>query len=73
MVLMSPEGSADRVLEKVIEVIANQSSARSTDNEKKNCLKCFHHFGYLSEINKNTPIPEECFFCPRVVECITKK
>ena len=32
---------------------------------------CVHHFGYLRELPKNTPIPSECLGCPQVVECMT--
>jgi Ca2+/Na+ antiporter len=34
-------------------------------------LHCAHHFGYLIELPKNTPIPSECLGCPQVVECMT--
>ncbi len=66
---MSTEVPLDRVLEKVREAIANQPTAES-DKEEKNQIKCPHHFGYLSELPKSSSIPEECFFCPKVVECI---
>jgi hypothetical protein len=31
---------------------------------------CQHEFGYLAEALKHQPIPDECFGCPRVVECV---
>jgi len=35
---------------------------------------CLHHFGYLNELPRNTPIPGECFGCPKIVDClITRK
>lgn len=68
---MSNDVPLNRVLEKVKAAITNQSSVES-DKEKKNQIKCRHHFGYLSEISKSSSIPEECFFCPKVVECIAK-
>jgi len=35
---------------------------------------CYHHFGYLGGLPKNTPIPNECFGCSKIVDClITKK
>ncbi len=58
----------DRLLERVKEAISNQPPIES--DKEKNHIKCLHHFGYLSKLPKNTPIPEECFFCSRVVECI---
>jgi len=31
---------------------------------------CPHHFGYLREHPKNTPIPNECLTCTKIVECL---
>ena len=69
---MSTDVPSDRILERVVEAIANQPSAES-DKEEKNQVKCLHHFGYLYKLDKNSSIPEECFFCPKVVDCITKQ
>lgn len=33
--------------------------------------RCAHHFGYLTELPKNTAIPTECLGCARAVECMT--
>jgi len=33
---------------------------------------CQHHFGYLRTLPKNAPIPDECFGCLKVVECLVK-
>ena len=68
---MSTDAPVDRVLEKVMEAIANQPSEES-GKDGKNQIKCLHHFGYLSELPKSSSIPEECFFCPQVVKCIVK-
>jgi hypothetical protein len=65
---MTTELPLDRVLKKVKDAIANQPQA----DKGENSIKCPHHFGYLSELPKSTPIPEGCFFCPRVVECIAQ-
>jgi hypothetical protein len=32
--------------------------------------KCVHQFGYLKDMPKNTPIPDECFGCPNVMRCL---
>jgi len=32
--------------------------------------KCVHHFGYLRNFPKNTPVPDECFGCPKVLRCL---
>ena len=68
---MSSDAPVDRVLERVVEAIANQPSAES--DEAENHVKCLHKFGYLSELPKSASIPEECFFCPKVVDCIAKQ
>ncbi|MDH5782969.1 MAG: hypothetical protein OEZ35_04820 [Candidatus Bathyarchaeota archaeon] len=31
---------------------------------------CPHKFAYLNSLPKNTPIPDECFGCPQIVECL---
>ncbi len=31
--------------------------------------ECAHHFGYLRTLPRNTPIPDECFGCTRIMEC----
>ena len=32
---------------------------------------CSHHLGYLKQRPKNTPIPEECLTCTKMIECMT--
>jgi hypothetical protein len=68
---MTTDVPLDRVLEKVKEAIANQPQGES-EKEEQNRIKCHHHFGYLSELPKSTPIPEECVFCSKVVDCIAQ-
>lgn len=31
---------------------------------------CGHHLGYLKQRPKNTPIPEECLTCSKMIECM---
>lgn len=31
---------------------------------------CMHQFGYLRTFPKNSPIPDECFGCERIVDCL---
>jgi hypothetical protein len=33
---------------------------------------CQHKFGYLENKLKNKPIPDECFGCPKLLDCSTK-
>ena len=32
--------------------------------------ECVHQFGYLRDMPKNTPIPDECFGCLKVMRCL---
>jgi hypothetical protein len=68
---MSTNVPVDKVLEKVAEAIANQPTGES--DKEENQSKCLYHFSYLAELPKSSSIPEECFFCPKVVECIVKQ
>jgi len=34
---------------------------------------CPHHFGYLRTFPKNSPIPDECFDCEKIVDCLVYK
>jgi hypothetical protein len=34
---------------------------------------CIHHFGYLRAFPKNSPIPDECFGCEKIVDCLVSK
>ncbi len=31
---------------------------------------CSHHFGYVKTLPKNTAIPDECLWCPWIVDCL---
>jgi len=33
--------------------------------------ECSHFLGYLRKIPRNTSIPDECFTCPKMVECLS--
>ena len=66
---MTTEASSNNMLEKVKMAISNQESIEG-DKEKKNYSNCFNYFGYLSKLSRDAPVPEECFLCPKVVECI---
>jgi len=33
--------------------------------------KCSHFLGYLRKIPRDTPIPDECFSCPQMVDCLS--
>jgi len=39
---------------------------------KKDFEGCTHKFGHLRSLPKNTPIPDECFGCPQILECLVR-
>ena len=39
-------------------------------SRNNNSSGCPHHFGYLKEHPKHTPIPNECLTCTRIMECL---
>lgn len=47
----------------------------SSKSTQKNALDkdCFHFFGYLNGLPRNTPIPGECFGCQKIVDCLVTK
>jgi len=48
-----------------------QKSAEKGSHESPR--KCSHFFGYVRTLPKNTPIPDECLWCPSIVDCLTKE
>ncbi|RLI44093.1 hypothetical protein DRO69_08160 [Candidatus Bathyarchaeota archaeon] len=41
----------------------------ATSVKMKNATKCTHQFGYLKKLPKDASIPDECFTCPKYIEC----
>ena len=46
---------------------------RETEVEDKmeEAVACAHHLGYLKRRPKNTPIPEECLTCTKMIDCMS--
>jgi hypothetical protein len=56
--------------------LARQAELSTQANRSGNSLNrkdCVHHFGYLRTFPKNSPIPDECFGCERIVDCLVNK
>ena len=60
-------------------VVTEEKQKTETDKEAKksyflfgerNFEGCPHKFGYLRSLPKNTPIPDECFGCSQIIECL---
>jgi len=47
--------------------------AKKHDEKKPSeaAKSCSHFFGYVKTLPKNTPIPDECLWCPSIVKCLT--
>jgi hypothetical protein len=39
--------------------------------EVKEKVVCAHHLGYLKRRPKNSPIPEECLTCTKMIDCMS--
>jgi hypothetical protein len=35
--------------------------------------ECPHYFGYLKAVPQNSAMPEECFCCPKIMDCFTSR
>lgn len=57
----------------LVEPIKQSKSAVSSKHSAKSSDGCPHHFGFLGGLPKNTPIPEECFGCQKIVDCLVTK
>lgn len=40
--------------------------------EPEDTERCGHFFGYLNKHQKNTPFPDECLTCAKMVECMLR-
>jgi hypothetical protein len=70
-------GSSQESIEQAPKAVGYRESSKNHKVEaKKPAPKasedkdCFHFFGYLGGLPKNTPIPGECFGCQRIVDCL---
>ena len=72
-------------LEKVLGVISAQPRkeeeekkkkeeppVKPPEKEEKGPSECSHHFGYLANRPRDSPIPQECLTCPKIVDCMLK-
>lgn len=50
-----------------------ETTAQEPEIEEKSeeTTVCPHHLGYLKQRPKTTPMPEACFTCPKMIECMT--
>jgi hypothetical protein len=51
----------------VSKTLKSKSYATKSKTSFQNCV---HNFGYLRSLPKNTPVPDECFGCPKAMQCL---
>lgn len=51
---------------RAVRVVEERAPAKSSLENRV----CFHHFGYLRNHPRSTPIPDECFGCQKVMSCL---
>jgi len=77
--LLTEQNNAAAVIAKVNKLIKQEGARRKNDKMKAFYLfgetefrKCQHKFGFLGMGLGNKPIPDECFGCPKIIECFKK-
>jgi hypothetical protein len=58
-----PAGPVEPPAESIPDKIIQQSLETETTQE------CKYKFGYLRTLSKNTPIPDECYSCDKIIDC----
>jgi hypothetical protein len=53
------------------EISEKPTAAKDNKKLQERPPKCSHFLGYLRKIPKNTTIPDQCFSCPKMVECLS--
>ncbi len=45
--------------------------ATVVEPKAEDTVACQHHMGYLKRRSKNSPIPEECLVCNKMIDCMS--
>jgi DNA-directed RNA polymerase subunit RPC12/RpoP len=53
------------------EVDEGESLELEVEDAVEEAVGCAHHLGYLRRRPKNTPIPEGCFTCSKMIDCMS--
>ena len=55
------------------EVVEEEESLeRKVGDAREETVGCAHHLGYLKRRPKDTLIPEECFTCRKMIDCMSQ-
>jgi hypothetical protein len=68
-----PIKDLSKLLENLKGLIKNAQEKLSISQSPAGFQKCLHHFGYLKELPEKTPVPAECFGCPKTLQCLSLK
>lgn len=75
----SEEAAETIQTEAYVEILEDQKKKIDKETKKSFFLfgkrdfeGCTHKFGHLRTLPKNTPIPDECFGCPQILECLKR-
>ena len=69
---LSKVGSYERKKVEVEETEEEEESLEMEVEEKvEETVVCTHHLGYLKRRSKNTPVPEECLTCSKMIDCMS--
>ncbi|UCC58399.1 MAG: hypothetical protein JSW14_00250 [Candidatus Bathyarchaeum sp.] len=68
-VLEEAKESGSQVLRKVEDLILDSNRLQEKERKTSDCPQ---DFGYLANRPKDAPIPQECLFCPKMVDCMLK-
>jgi hypothetical protein len=52
------------------DIVALKKEDDKTFEKFESKAECEHFLGYLKKRPKNTPIPDECLICDKMIECI---
>jgi DNA-directed RNA polymerase subunit RPC12/RpoP len=64
------QGSRESVKEKEEKESVPAVEPTKLTAEPEGAEKCEHFLGYLNKHQKNTPFPDECLTCAKMVECM---
>jgi hypothetical protein len=51
-------------------LVKNAQAKLSITQSSTGFQNCIHQFGYLKDHPKDTPVPDECFGCPKILHCL---
>ncbi len=57
-------------VEKEEEAPAEEAATIEAEKVEETQPQCAYHLGYLKKRDKGSPIPEGCFTCPKMIECV---